>query len=87
MNSLIDELSDIIVLYLQEFAELYLLQYNKKMDNKQLINLVFKSKMNPLWLKIACEELRIYGDFATINNCIQALDGESLSAYVSGFTC
>jgi nephrocystin-3 len=61
------------------FAQSYLQRYNKKLDAMQLTTLVLKSGMNPLWLKIACEELRIYGDFNSIDQCINDLKGDSLS--------
>ncbi|XP_033636001.1 telomerase protein component 1-like isoform X1 [Asterias rubens] len=49
-------------------------RYNKRLDEEQMATLLGKeSSQNPLWLAIACEELRVYGDFSTINSKITAL--------------
>ncbi|XP_038079413.1 telomerase protein component 1-like isoform X2 [Patiria miniata] len=49
-------------------------RYNKRLDAEQMASLLGKdSSQNPLWLAIACEELRVYGDFRTITKKINSL--------------
>ena len=49
----------------------YLGKFNKRLDMDQMILLLSKkSSENPLWLSIACEELRIYGQFRQIGSMI-----------------
>ncbi|XP_070563916.1 TPR repeat-containing protein DDB_G0287407-like [Ptychodera flava] len=49
-------------------------KYNKRLDAEQMNNLLSKeSSQNPLWLAIACEELRVYGLFHKINDKINTL--------------
>ncbi|ESO84587.1 hypothetical protein LOTGIDRAFT_132036, partial [Lottia gigantea] len=56
----------IVVEILQEF--------NKQLDEEQLSVLVAKEDSGrPLWLSIACEELRVYGDFKTLIDKIVSL--------------
>nr|XP_006815135.1 PREDICTED: telomerase protein component 1-like [Saccoglossus kowalevskii] len=48
--------------------------YNKRLDKEQMNNLLAKeSSQNPLWLAIACEELRVYGVFHRMNEKIDSL--------------
>ncbi|XP_077981357.1 telomerase protein component 1-like [Glandiceps talaboti] len=48
--------------------------YNKRLDEEQMTNLLSKdSSQNPLWLAIACEELRVYGVFHMMNEKIDSL--------------
>ena len=65
------------VLFLFSFQNIvknYLGKYNKKLDDQQM-NWVLtkKSAVNPLWLTVACEELRVHGNFRTIGNKINQL--------------
>ncbi|XP_077982009.1 telomerase protein component 1-like [Glandiceps talaboti] len=49
-------------------------KYNKRLDREQMNNLLSKeSSQNPLWLAIACEELRVFGVFHKINDKINTL--------------
>jgi hypothetical protein len=49
----------------------YLGKFNKRLDMDQMILLLSKkSSENPLWLSIACEELRIYGQFRQLSTMI-----------------
>ncbi|XP_033641295.1 telomerase protein component 1-like [Asterias rubens] len=49
-------------------------RYNKRLDEEQMSCLIAKeSSQNPLWLSIACEELRIFGLFSKINDKINSL--------------
>ncbi|XP_071485074.1 telomerase protein component 1-like [Diadema antillarum] len=49
-------------------------KYNKKLDEDQMVSLLAKeSSQNPLWLSIACEELRVFGLFDRINDKINSL--------------
>ena len=46
-------------------------QYNKQLDNEQMNDLLSKeSSQNPLWLAVACEELRVYGIYEKITDKI-----------------
>ena len=48
--------------------------YNKRLDNEQLQKLVDKDgSSNPLWLTLACEELRVYGNFERLSEKIESL--------------
>ncbi|XP_070560674.1 TPR repeat-containing protein DDB_G0287407-like [Ptychodera flava] len=63
--------------------------YNKKLDATQCQVLLAKeSSQNPLWLSIACEELRVHGDFFKVTDKIKSLaDGllELLAQVLSRF--
>ena len=49
-------------------------KFNKRLDSEQMNNLLSKeSSQNPLWLAVACEELRVYGVFDSINDKINTL--------------
>lgn len=49
-------------------------QYNKRLDPQQLDSLLSKkSSENPLWLSIACEELRVFGQFRQLSDKINSL--------------
>lgn len=50
-------------------------KYNKKLDQHQMVSLLSKkSSENPLWLSIACEELRVFGLFDKVTDKINSLD-------------
>ncbi|CAD5123503.1 DgyrCDS11845 [Dimorphilus gyrociliatus] len=50
-------------------------KYNKRLDEDQMeVLLSKKSSHNPLWLSIACEELRVFGKFREISNKIDILE-------------
>ena len=58
----------------QEIVTEYLGRFNKKLDEDQMISLLSKdSSENPLWLSVACEELRVFGEFRRINDKINTL--------------
>ncbi|XP_071494027.1 telomerase protein component 1-like [Diadema antillarum] len=49
-------------------------KYNKKLDDEQMANLLSKeSSQNPLWLSVACEELRVFGLFSKVTDKINKL--------------
>ncbi|XP_072172518.1 telomerase protein component 1-like [Diadema setosum] len=49
-------------------------RYNKKLDEAQMATLLAKeSSQNPLWLSVACEELRVYGHFEKLTDKINTL--------------
>ena len=51
--------------------------YNKRLDDEQMTVLLNKvGSSNPLWLTLACEELRVYGKFETLINKIESLPDE-----------
>ncbi|XP_033113072.1 telomerase protein component 1-like [Anneissia japonica] len=55
-------------------------KYNKKLDEEQMSSLLSKeSSQNPLWLSIACEELRVYGLFEKLSKKITSLPDGLLS--------
>lgn len=54
-------------------------QYNKRLDDQQMsLLLEKKGSANPLWLSLACKELRVSGDFNKINEKIISLSDELL---------
>ncbi|XP_072023611.1 telomerase protein component 1-like [Amphiura filiformis] len=62
-------------------------RYNKKLDEKQMTSLLAKeSSQNPLWLAIACEELRVYGLFERITDKINSLADGLLDLLEQVFT-
>lgn len=58
------------------YIEKYLGKYNKRLDKTQMGLILEKSDRNksPLWLSFICHELRIFGEFTTINKKINQLD-------------
>lgn len=51
-----------------------LAEYNKRLDNEQLEILTSKPDAGrPLWLTVACEELRVFGDFRKLTQKINNL--------------
>lgn len=49
----------------------------QKLDSVQLSSLLsHRSSSIPLWLSIACEELRVFGDFATVSSKIKNFPDE-----------
>ncbi|XP_074662841.1 TPR repeat-containing protein DDB_G0287407-like [Tubulanus polymorphus] len=49
-------------------------EYNKQLDLDQMINLLSKeNSANPLWLSLACEELRVFGDYRRILEKIDSM--------------
>ena len=51
-----------------------LLQHNKHLDTDQMNSLLAKeSSHNPLWLAVACEELRVYDLYERMNDKINGL--------------
>ena len=52
----------------------FLGKFNKRLDTDQMIALLDKSSsVNPLWLSIACEELRVFGKFREVSDKINSL--------------
>jgi len=48
--------------------------YNKRLDDQQLQRLIEKTgSCNPLWLTLACEELRVFGSFENLLDKITGL--------------
>ena len=59
---------------LQDIISEMLGKYNKRRDMDQMINLLGKrSSENPLWLSIACEELRVYGNYRGVGDKINSM--------------
>lgn len=62
-------------------------KYNKALDEEQMHSLISKlSADNPLWLSIACEELRIFGQFRQVSDKINQL-ADGLLEYVTLYIC
>ena len=60
----------------QSIAWHYLGAYNKKLDLEQTRLLVeHEGASFPIWLRIACEELRVFGDFRTVTEKIRNFPG------------
>jgi hypothetical protein len=61
----------------KQFIEKYFEKYNKKFDSNQMNVWMSKSnsnkKFSPLWLKFACNELRIFGEYTTVTKKIEEL--------------
>ena len=52
----------------------YFDQYKKKVNDDDMNTLLQKkAATNPLWLTVACEELRIFGEVTKLNNKIGLL--------------
>ena len=59
---------------LQQIVTEMLGKFNKKLDEAQMASLLSKeSSQNPLWLSVACEELRVFGLFAKVTDKINSL--------------
>ena len=53
--------------------------YNKRLDGHQMSTLLEKKgSANPLWLALACEELRVYGHFNKMDEKISDLSDDLL---------
>lgn len=64
----------------QAIVENILQTYNKRLDDEQMTVLLDKvGSSNPLWLTLACEELRVYGKFETLINKIESLPDDLIS--------
>ncbi|XP_071495043.1 telomerase protein component 1-like [Diadema antillarum] len=62
-------------------------KYNKKLDEDQMASLLAKeSSQNPLWLAVACEELRVFGLFAKVTDKINSLADGLLELLEQVFT-
>ena len=49
----------------------------QRLDKEQLDHLIHHSgATTPMWLAVACEELRLFGDFATLTSHIASLPPE-----------
>eukprot|EP00042_Codosiga_hollandica_P044961 m.449977 g.449977 ORF g.449977 m.449977 type:complete len:523 (-) comp56907_c0_seq1:860-2428(-) len=69
-------LSALSPLHLEAIVQQTLNTYNKKLDPTQMESLVGNPGAGlPLWLKLACEELRVFGVFETVSARITSLAG------------
>ena len=72
----------------QDIVTEYLGKFNKKLDEDQMICLLEKSSSaNPLWLSVACEELRVYGEFRKIDQKINTLSDGLLEWVILTLFC
>ena len=54
-------------------------RYNKRLHPEQMVMMIAKkSSDNPLWLSIACEELRVFGIFEKVTEKIGELADDIL---------
>lgn len=61
--------------------------FNKRLDPEQLETVIAKEgSSNPLWLTLACEELRVHGTFENVINKIESLPNELISLEIEVFT-
>ncbi|XP_065065647.1 telomerase protein component 1-like [Rhopilema esculentum] len=61
----------------EEFITSAFARYSKKLDDVQMRQLIGKNEsFSPLWLSLACEELRIFGIFEQLNDRILSLPGQ-----------
>ena len=61
----------------EEFITSAFARYSKKLDDVQMRQLISKNEsFSPLWLSLACEELRIFGIFEQLNDRITSLPGQ-----------
>lgn len=59
-----------------EIVNGYLGLFSKTLTAEQVVPLLTKeASRNPLWLRIACEELRLYGDFGSVTEYITLMEG------------
>ena len=64
----------IVSFIIQQIVKEMLGKYNKKLDQNQMMSLLSKkSSENPLWLSVACEELRVFGLFDKVTDKINSL--------------
>ena len=64
----------------QAIAENYLRTFNKLLHPEQMEELMTKEGSKyPLWLTLACEELRVFGSFELLTDKIQSLPDELIS--------
>lgn len=60
--------------------------YNKRLDEEQTLTLLEKEgSCNPLWLTLACEELRVHGKFETLIDKINELPNDLIRLEESVF--
>jgi hypothetical protein len=70
----------------EAIVENYLRTYNKKLHPDQMEELLKKEGSKyPLWLTLACEELRVFGSFELLTEKIQSLPDELISLEESVF--
>ncbi|EDV28707.1 Telomerase protein component 1 [Trichoplax sp. H2] len=63
-----------------EIVKQSLAKFNKQLDEEQMAKLLSKKgSSNPLWLSIACEELRIFGIFDKVTEKIDGLADDVVS--------
>ncbi|XP_057298417.1 TPR repeat-containing protein DDB_G0287407-like isoform X1 [Hydractinia symbiolongicarpus] len=61
--------------------------YNKRLDDEQLNTLVAKEgSSNPLWLTLACEELRVFGKFEELIGKIETLPDDLIDLEIDVFS-
>ena len=59
----------------RSIASSYFEGYNKKLDNKQMDTLIGKEGAQvPLWLHVACDELRVFGSFRQLSSKIESFN-------------
>ena len=58
----------------KEYIQSTFSRYNKRLDEEQMNDLASRNEAcNPLWLSLACEELRIFGDFERLTPKIKSM--------------
>lgn len=73
--------------FFQKIVDTYLGQFIKKLSPDQYAILWDKSSSsNPLWLRIACEELRVFGEFQSIKEFMEKMK-DGLPEYAGSAVC
>jgi len=71
----------------QAIVKNILSQYNKRLDDQQMTALLQKEgSSNPLWLTLACEELRVFGKFEMLLEKIHNLPDDLINLEMDVFT-
>ncbi|XP_066925783.1 telomerase protein component 1-like isoform X2 [Clytia hemisphaerica] len=71
----------------KEIVTNILKMYNKRLDDEQQIRLIEKrGSCNPLWLTLACEELRVFGSFENLMGKIESLPDDLIELEMEVFT-
>eukprot|EP00794_Sanderia_malayensis_P003244 gene3244-3725_t len=71
----------------EEIIKNILSQYNKRLHIDQMVTLLDKEgSSNPLWLTLACEELRVFGSFEKLQEKIHSLPDDLISLEMDVFS-
>ncbi|XP_039627705.1 telomerase protein component 1-like isoform X2 [Polypterus senegalus] len=87
VTTLVHEVNPLSLESARELATTYLSRYNKRLSSRQLELLLSKrSSLSPLWMTLACEELRLFGVFERVTHLIQSFP-DSLEGILGSILC